>query len=207
MGITPWDRAEGAGDSPAATELAPVLQVVSGMEWREAIHDKELRQNIMNGEQGYSRNSRGGFTLTELMIVISIMGVLLVASIPAMARFMQSWRLNGEANEMVTYLRMARTAAVTKNTNVVFVFDASVGDYYYIEDTDGNGVRNGGEYASATQQFSHGIEIESYTIPQQWITFGPKGNTVDGGSVVLRNDRNGTRRIRVFSGTGNVTID
>lgn len=155
----------------------------------------------------YMRNGRNGFSLPELMIVILVMGILLAASIPAMGKFMQSWRLNGEANELATYLRLARTAAVTKNMDVVFVFDANNGEYYYIEDADGNGVHDGGEYESAIQQFPAGIEFDSYTIPQQWIVFGPKGNTVDGGSFVIKNNHNGTKRVRVFSGSGNITID
>ncbi|MDP3939733.1 MAG: GspH/FimT family pseudopilin [Deltaproteobacteria bacterium] len=161
----------------------------------------------MSTERGNTRNGRRGFTLTELMIVVSIMGLLLAVSVPAMGRFMQTWRLNGEVNQMATFLRLARTAAVSKNTDVVFVFDATAGEYYYIEDTDGNGALNAGEYASAVQTFPAGIGIDSYTIPQQWITFGSRGNTVDGGSLILRNTRDTTKRIRVFSGTGNITID
>jgi prepilin-type N-terminal cleavage/methylation domain-containing protein len=161
----------------------------------------------MRTERGHTGDRTRGFSLTELMIVISIMGLMLAVTAPAMGKFLQTWRLNGEANEMATFLRLARTAAVSKHTNVVFVFDATNGEYYYIEDDDGNGAHNSGEYESAVQEFSPGIAIDSYTVPQQWITFGPKGNTVDGGSVILRNNRDKTRRIRVFSGTGNITID
>jgi prepilin-type N-terminal cleavage/methylation domain-containing protein len=150
---------------------------------------------------------RKGFTLTELMVVISVMGLLLAVSVPAMGRFMQSWRLNGEANEVATFLRLARAAAVTKNTNVMFVFDASAGEYYYFEDDDDSGVQNGDEYESALQELSEGIYIDSYSMGQQWITFGPKGNTVDGGNIILMNSHDSTKRLRVFSGTGNVTID
>ena len=148
-----------------------------------------------------------GFSLTELMIVISIFGLLLVASVPAMGRFMQSWKLNGDAAEMATFLRLARTAAVTKNTNVVFVFDASAGNYYYFEDNDQNGVPSASEYESATKEFKPGIYVDSFSTPQQWITFERKGNTMDGGSIILTNSHSATKRIRVFSGTGNITVD
>lgn len=148
-----------------------------------------------------------GFSLTELMIVVLVMGILLAVSAPAMGRFLQSWRLNGEANELATFIRLARTAAVTKNTNVVFVFDVNNGQYYYIEDDDNSGGHSAGEYQSATHELSHGIDIDNYTMAQQWITFGPKGNTIDGGAITLENNHNSTRRIRIFSGTGNVTVD
>jgi prepilin-type N-terminal cleavage/methylation domain-containing protein len=161
----------------------------------------------MKTDRESRRPRRSGFTLTELMIVISIMGLLLAVSVPAMGRFLQSWRLNGEANEVATFLRLARAAAVTKNTNVVFVFDASAGEYYYFEDDDDDGVHDAGEYESALKELPGGVSIDSYTMAQQWITFGTKGNTVDGGSITLINSHEATRRVRVFSGTGNVTVD
>ena len=66
---------------------------------------------------------------------------------------------------------------------------------------------HGDVYESALQELPEGISFDSYTTPQQWITFGPKGNTVDGGSIVLKNSHDSTKRVRVFSGTGNITID
>ena len=148
-----------------------------------------------------------GFSLTELMIVILVMGIITAIGAPSMSRFLQSWRLNGEANEMATMLRLARTAAVTKNTTVMFVFDANDGEYFYVEDDDESGSQSAGEYSSGLHELPDGIVVDNYTMAQQWITFGPKGNTVDGGSITLTNSHNGQRRIRVFSGTGNVTID
>lgn len=148
-----------------------------------------------------------GFSLVELMIVILVMGLLTAIAAPAMGRFLQSWRLNGEAQQLATSLRLARAAAVTKNTNAVFVFDASAGEYFYIEDDDGDGAASGGEYQSEVREFSAGISVDSYSMGQQWITFGPKGNTIDGGAIVLANSHLNTRRVRVFSGTGNVTVD
>jgi Tfp pilus assembly protein FimT len=141
------------------------------------------------------------------MIVILIMGLIMAIGAPAMGRFLQSWRLNGEANQMATSLRLARTAAVTKNINVIFVFDAGKGEYFYLEDDDESGSYSAGEYRSGVHELPPGISVDNFTMGQQWITFGPKGNTVDGGSIVLANTRNGMRRVRVFSGTGNVTVD
>jgi prepilin-type N-terminal cleavage/methylation domain-containing protein len=157
--------------------------------------------------QTHRISARGGFSLTELMIVITVMGLMLAIGAPAMGRYLQSWRLNGEANEMATFLRLARTAAVSKNTGVVFVFDASAGEYYYFEDDDASGVANAGEYQSALQEMPDGIHIDSYSMAQQWITFGPKGNTIDGGSIILKNSHETTKRVRIFSGTGTVTVD
>ena len=58
------------------------------------------------------RNNRG-FTLTELMIVITIFGLIAVMSIPNYNRFMMGWRLNGETQQLASTLRTARSSAVT----------------------------------------------------------------------------------------------
>jgi Tfp pilus assembly protein FimT len=143
----------------------------------------------------------------ELMVAVLILGLLLAIAAPGFARYMRSWRLNGQANEMAATLRLARAAAVSKNTTVLFVFDVSNGEYFYFEDDDESGSHGAGEYQSGLHEFSPGINIDSFSMGQQWITFGPKGNTVDGGSIILENQEHGSRRIRVFSGTGNITVD
>lgn len=146
-------------------------------------------------------------TLTELMIVISVLGLLLAVTAPAMGRFVSNWRVSGEAAEIANSLRLARAAAVTKNMPVIWVFDASAGDYFYVEDADGNGSAGGTEYQSGTRQLADGITISAYTTPQQWITFEPRGSTADGGTLTVSNGRGYTKIIRVFSGTGNVTVN
>lgn len=151
--------------------------------------------------------ANAGFSLTELMIAISVMGLLIAIGVPAYGHFMQSWRLNGEANQMATMLRAARNAAVTKNTDVVFAFDQSEGKYFYIEDTDGDGKHSAGEFKSGVHTLENGIQIGSFTTPKQWIVFGPKGNTIDGGTISFENSHENTKTIRVYSGTGNVTVE
>jgi prepilin-type N-terminal cleavage/methylation domain-containing protein len=153
------------------------------------------------------RTGDSGFSLTELMVAILILGLLLAIGAPAFGRYMQSWRLNGDANEMASMLRLARAAAVSKNTNVLFVFDVNQGEYFYFEDEDASGTVNGNEYESGTHELSPGIHVDSFSMGQQWVTFGPKGNTIDGGSIILENAHENIRRIRVFSGTGNITVD
>jgi prepilin-type N-terminal cleavage/methylation domain-containing protein len=146
-----------------------------------------------------------GFTLTELMIVVSIMGLLLAVSVPGIQRYLRSWRLNGEASSMAMSMRAARSAAVNKNIDVVFVFDQSEGEYYYVEDANGDGNADSNEIQSGVHELSKGIAIESFTTPQQWITFSPRGSTADGGTITVAGYQN-TRTIQVYSGTGNVSV-
>ncbi len=147
-----------------------------------------------------------GFTLTELMIVITIMGILLAVTAPAMSRFAGNWRLNGAAANMAMVMRSARSAAVSKDINVVFTFDEDTGEYSYLEDKNGNGDADDGERVSAVQTLPPGVLFDDYTVPQTSVTFNGKGSTADGGTIEMK--RGGYEvQIRVYSGTGNIEVE
>jgi len=147
-----------------------------------------------------------GFTLTELMIVVTIMGILLAVTAPAMARFAGNWRLNGAAANMAMVMRSARSAAVSKDINVVFTFDEDTGQYSYLEDKNGNGDADDGERESAVQTLPPGVLFNDYTVPQTSVTFNGKGSTADGGTIEMKRGDYEVQ-IRVYSGTGNIEVE
>lgn len=151
--------------------------------------------------------NNSGFTLTELMIVILILGIIAVLTVPNFNHFMQTWKLNGEAQELASMMRTARSAAVMKNMDVVFSFDMAQNNYMYYEDENGNGSWDAGEYRSETRELIPGITITAHTLPAQVLTFGSKGQTGDSGSITLRSVDNRTRIVRIFGGTGNVRVE
>ena len=151
--------------------------------------------------------NRSGFTLTELMIVITILGLLAIMSVPNYKRFMMGWRLNGETQQLASALRTARSSAVMKNIDVVFTFDPDNNTYSWFEDVNRNGNLDNGEYQSAQYELPDIIEIAGYTLSGTSLTFGSKGTTRESGTITLRNPINRVRSVRIFGGTGNVTVD
>jgi prepilin-type N-terminal cleavage/methylation domain-containing protein len=148
-----------------------------------------------------------GFTVTELMISIVIFGLLAAVSIPAFGKFMQSWRLNGEIDQLAGLMARARSAAVTKNTTTVFKFQMSEGTYYYFEDENDDGRRNSSEYQSAIRELPPGVQFASHTLSGPILIFGSRGNAQESGTVTLRNNRQNTKTVTIFGGTGNITSD
>ena len=153
------------------------------------------------------RRNNKGFTLVELMITISIIGLIAVLSVPNYQRFMHGWRLNGETQQLASALRTARSSAVMKNIDVVFSFDTDEGTYSWFEDMNRNGNLDNGEYESAEYDLGETIEIAAHTLSSTILTFGSKGSTRESGSITLRNVLNNVRQVRIFGGTGNVTVD
>ncbi len=145
-----------------------------------------------------------GFTLVELMFVIMIFGLVMTASMPSFGRFLQTWKLHGEVDRMAATLRTARGAAIMRSIDAVFIFDVNQRTYFYFEDIDEDGARDTNEYRSATYTLPPGISFESQTLGGTMVTFGPRGNTMQSGSIILENGLERTRQITIFGGTGNI---
>jgi prepilin-type N-terminal cleavage/methylation domain-containing protein len=151
--------------------------------------------------------TKAGFTMVELMIVVSIIGMLAILSLPGYNRFMQNWKLNGETQQFASVLRTARSAAVMKNTDVVFTFDMDTNTYWYYEDLDRNRSRGASEYLSSTYELTPGVIITAHTFPARTLIFGSKGNTSNSGTITLRNSNHKSKGIRIYGGTGNISVD
>lgn len=148
-----------------------------------------------------------GFTLVELMFVVLIFGLMMLVSIPGFGRFLQTWKLRGEVDRMASAMRTARSAAIMKNVESVFTFNTNQRTYFYYEDLDGDSQRDANEYRSATHTLPAGIIFRGHTLNGTTITFGPRGNASENGTITLQNGLNRTRQISLFGGTGNISVD
>lgn len=59
-----------------------------------------------------------GFTLIELIVTLTIAGILLALAGPAMQSFIRNQRLTSHANEIIADLNLARSEAIKRASNV-----------------------------------------------------------------------------------------
>ncbi len=86
---------------------------------------KTMRQTI---DRRVLRNSppsqsQRGFTITELLIVLTLMGILSAVSMPALKGFAVTRRLKASAHTIRSLLTFARDMAITDRTAHLVVFD------------------------------------------------------------------------------------
>ncbi len=65
-----------------------------------------------------------GFTLTELLIVVSVMGLLIAFGVPSMSGYIRSTRLTGATNMMIADIHYARSLATAKRRTYQVAFDS-----------------------------------------------------------------------------------
>ncbi len=118
-----------------------------------------------------------GYSLTEVLLVLGILGIALAVGIPSMNSFMRSYSARVAADEFVSHMRLARHLAIARRAQVSFTSTATG---YSLPD-----------WASA----------DIATAPLRTFEFPGTVSAVSGtGTVTFRPD--GT----VSSGTGNVRL-
>jgi len=165
-----------------------------------------------------------GFTLTELMITLAIVGVLLVVGVPSLKAFMQGNQLIASTNELLSALHIARSEAIKLNSRVS-ICDSSDGKtcaltgdwsngWIVFVDFDGNLVNNGVPCAGINtdcllrvhsgfndKQLSVSGIVDSTANPVVSFTFTARGMPKDTSGV----SESGVFSICSFDSSNNVT--
>jgi type II secretory pathway pseudopilin PulG len=106
-----------------------------------------------------------GVTFPELLVVVSIIGLAVAASVPLITESVRSARIRAAADQLTYSLRAARMLAVTKREVVAFTVAPHPENFYAYTDTYGDERR---------VDLPRGARISSSTAPT--IDFRPNGS-------------------------------
>jgi type IV fimbrial biogenesis protein FimT len=156
------------------------------------------------------QRKQDGFTLTEIVIVLAIIGVLIAIGFPTFSAWLPGYRLKSAAHDLQGHLQTAKYEAVQRSGNVAVVFTAGafiptgrVGSYQVFVDTDGDLNLDVGEVLIRQVNMPDNVSLTA-AAPAN-ITFNPRGIPNAGATITLRNSQ-GFWGQAVISAMGRVNL-
>lgn len=151
------------------------------------------------------RSTQLGFTLIELMVGLVIVGILLAAIAPAVARSARTHKVRTAATQMQTALMKARSSAVTRGSTIRMDIWPDSGLTITREDENSDGTF---ESMLGWNFLPSGIQMTSASFNgDTWISFGPQGVPSAAGTIRVETSSGLAREIRVAPGSGATTIE
>jgi len=167
--------------------------------------------------------STEGFTLIEVMIVLTIIGIIAAIAVPNFLTWAENNRLRAASQELLSDMQHAKSEAIKRNRNVVIVFAPvgcaptvpTPGGGYTIFVDDGSGaggvarnnVQDGTEPVLRQVAMRQGSGICAVTVAGNTTGFIPTGRPIalNSGSVTLQNG-NGRSYTLTLGIAGNLTL-
>lgn len=149
-----------------------------------------------------------GFTLIELVMIVSILGVLALISIPAYMSWMPSYQLKGAARDIYSNLQLAKLEAIKGNTNCIVNIDVAGNTY--------NLVQGGSQIKDVSlDNYGKGIILTEPGDTTGEITFSSQGMATfaspvpadDIGKIFVTNSKESARYKVEVTRVGTITLD
>ncbi len=146
-----------------------------------------------------------GFTLVEMLVVIAIIVMVSVVTIPSIAPFLKSQRLNKGARIVQSSAVAARTMAINSRKIRWLFFDST--DYKLsIKDETTLTVLGKEEFLPNTIEFS--TISGTWTTGTSAVSFNPNGtvdtSTLGTDTVTIQDKQGNSKRLKIISYTGQV---
>lgn len=131
-----------------------------------------------------------GFSVIELIAVLSLMAILLAIGVPASNKLLLSYQLNSSVRRVQTELQNIKMRAAAENLGFQFAYSAGSGSY---------SIRRDG-IVFVTKPLPEGIQI----VQAGSVSFSPRG-TAGANRIRLRSSEGGCKQV-VVSPTGRIRV-
>ncbi len=148
-----------------------------------------MMEKIMMRRKAVDRNK--GFTLVEMMVIISIIGMVLAIGTPPLVKFLRHYQSNDAASIVMGVLRQARARAIHERNDYIVIFDLANESVTLVDDDGGgNGDPSSPDFNPTDRGNGEGDSNERvfgpYPLPDGQVFGFVAGTTDQDGSYVTR---------------------
>jgi type IV fimbrial biogenesis protein FimT len=129
-----------------------------------------------------------GFTFLEMLVVMAIAAVLVTIAIPSMASVIKSIKLSSASNSFLSYLHLARSEAIKRNSRVVLCKSAAglscttsggwEQGWIVFHDVNNNGTLDAGETIIVrAEALPSALKLVGNLNVARYVSFAPNGAT------------------------------
>ena len=156
---------------------------------------------IMKHYKNQELQTSKGFSLIELIIVMTILGIIIAASSARLRDITVNARISSAVNQITADIDQAKTMSMGKRKQIKIIFNQNNETYTIYKSgqvyTDYPGSDNG--VVSLSDSNSSGVDITSINLDgSNVLTFTKWGNCMQSGTIILNN----TREIHIKELTG-----
>ena len=119
--------------------------------------------------------NKKGFTVIELTIVLSIIGIISVIAIPSYLAWLPRHELKTSVRHIYDDMNMAKFRAVKTNADIGIKFNTSNENYRIFIDTDKDQDFDSGETVLSTGALENGVDITGSTFTDNTYGFNSRG--------------------------------
>ena len=145
------------------------------------------------------KNQRG-FSLTELMVVVAVMGIMGMIAVPTLVTALPGYRLKSSARELCSNMRKARSLAIKQNRNDVTIKFRTDNNTYTIDNSERialpGGVTFGHGNATKPAGSAASLPPDGISFVDDKVTFTTQGFSGGSGYVYLQNAKGQAYAIR-----------
>ena len=119
--------------------------------------------------------NKKGFTVIELTIVLSILGIISVIAMPSYLGWLPRHELKTSVRRIYDDMNMAKFRAVKTNEDIGIEFNTSNENYRIFIDTDKDQDFDSGETVLSTGTLENGVDITASTFTDNTYGFNSRG--------------------------------
>ncbi len=151
------------------------------------------------------RRRREGYSLLELMVGITLAGIVLAATVPNVRSYRESQRMAAAGDRIASAIRSAQARARSQNCDIIVECRPLTNEIAVIDDLNGNGVADVGEQVTM-HPIPDGVTLSATTLVGDQLLFNSRGRATNSGTITLQGSHVSDREIRISAGTGRVLV-